>query len=385
MAKKSNRKNHHSDAPQELFESSSLNPELKRKEQQSLNEEQRRQVEEHYRSTLENMLEGCQIIGFDWRYLYLNDAVARQSRQSKEELLGHTMMEMYPGIEQTEMFAVLQNCMAKRLPHRMETEFSFPDGSQGWFELSIQPVPEGIFILSLDITERKRAERAFQVSNRFLEIANGHSDMDSLLTAFVTEVKQFTACSAVGIRILDEQGNISYHAYEGFNQAFYDLENPLSIQSDQCLCINGIKGETDAQLPFYTASGSFYINGSTRFLATILEEDKGKTRNRCHQFGYESVALIPIRFGNRILGLIHVADPKEKMVPLEVVEVMENINTQLATAIQRVQAEETLREERNRAQKYLDIAGVIFVVIDNDETVRLINQKGCEILGYQME
>ncbi len=342
-------------------------------------------MEEHYRSTLENMLEGCQIIGFDWRYLYLNDAVARQSRQSKEELLGHTMMEMYPGIEQTEMFAVLQNCMAKRLPHRMETEFSFPDGSQGWFELSIQPVPEGIFILSLDITERKRAERAFQVSNRFLEIANGHSDMDSLLTAFVTEVKQFTACSAVGIRILDEQGNISYHAYEGFNQAFYDLENPLSIQSDQCLCINGIKGETDAQLPFYTASGSFYINGSTRFLATILEEDKGKTRNRCHQFGYESVALIPIRFGNRILGLIHVADPKEKMVPLEVVEVMENINTQLATAIQRVQAEETLREERNRAQKYLDIAGVIFVVIDNDETVRLINQKGCEILGYQME
>jgi putative nucleotidyltransferase with HDIG domain len=37
-------------------------------------------------------------------------------------------------------------------------EFVFPDGTIGWFELSIQPVPEGILILSHDITNRKRAE-----------------------------------------------------------------------------------------------------------------------------------------------------------------------------------------------------------------------------------
>jgi PAS domain S-box-containing protein len=39
----------------------------------------------------------------------------------------------------------------------------------------------------------------------------------------------------------------------------------------------------------------------------------------------------------------------------------------------------------SRTQDYLDIAGVIIVVIRPDETVELINKKGCELLGYQKE
>jgi PAS domain S-box-containing protein len=45
------------------------------------------------------------------------------------------------------------------------------------------------------------------------------------------------------------------------------------------------------------------------------------------------------------------------------------------------QTQEMLRKEGNRAQKYLDIAAVMFVVIDAKGTITLINKKGCEILG----
>jgi PAS domain S-box-containing protein len=44
--------------------------------------------------------------------------------------------------------------------------------------------------------------------------------------------------------------------------------------------------------------------------------------------------------------------------------------------------EEALREERDKVKNYLDIAGVIIVIIDSDQKVSLINKKGCEILGY---
>ncbi len=40
-------------------------------------------------------------------------------------------------------------------------------------------------------------------------------------------------------------------------------------------------------------------------------------------------------------------------------------------------------DERKKAQKYLDVAEVILVVIDADQKVSLINKKGCEILGYK--
>jgi two-component system cell cycle sensor histidine kinase/response regulator CckA len=109
-------------------------------------------------NVLDSLTEGCQVIGRDWKYLYLNNAAARQGRKSREELLGRTMEEAYPGIEATALFPVLRRAMDERLTQVMENEFRFADGSTAWFELRIEPVPEGIFILSLEITERKHSE-----------------------------------------------------------------------------------------------------------------------------------------------------------------------------------------------------------------------------------
>jgi PAS domain-containing protein len=125
---------------------------------------------EWLRATFDAMLEGCQIIGRDWRYQYLNDVAIRQGRRPREALLGHTMMEAYPGIEQTDLFVVLRRCMDERIPERLENEFVFPDGTTGWFELSIHPVPAGIFILSLDVTERERAGEEARRLNRALQV-----------------------------------------------------------------------------------------------------------------------------------------------------------------------------------------------------------------------
>ncbi|MEP7277109.1 MAG: PAS domain S-box protein, partial [Bacteroidota bacterium] len=114
--------------------------------------------EEQFRRTLDNMLEGVQIIGFDWRYIYVNDSMARHGKYPKEEFIGHTVMEKYPGIEQTKIYQVYQRCFKERVAIHLENEFVFPDKTVAWFELSFQPVPEGLFILSVDITDRKKAE-----------------------------------------------------------------------------------------------------------------------------------------------------------------------------------------------------------------------------------
>lgn len=116
--------------------------------------------EKRYRSTLNNMLEGCQIIDPDWRYQFLNKAAIKQSHKSPDELIGKTVMEAYPGIEDTEAFKNLKRCMDERITIHFETEFEYPDSSLGWFNISVEPVPEGIFLLSQDITERKVAESA---------------------------------------------------------------------------------------------------------------------------------------------------------------------------------------------------------------------------------
>jgi len=129
-----------------------------------------RESEMRYHHILDAMMEGCQIIDFDWRYVYVNTVLAEQGKHKPEELVHHTMMEMYPGIERTELFTILQQCMQERTPRRLENHFVFPDGRIGWFELSIQPAREGIFILSTDITERKRAQEELQKAHDELEL-----------------------------------------------------------------------------------------------------------------------------------------------------------------------------------------------------------------------
>lgn len=144
-------------------------------------ESRRRAVEARYRTTLEGLMEGCQILGFDWRYLYINDSASRQVRRSKEELVGRTMMECFPGIEGTPLFTVLKNSMEKREPGQIENEFTYPDGSKGWFQLSIEPVDDGLFILSSDITNEK---------NMLEELHRHREHLEELVHARTLELEQ---------------------------------------------------------------------------------------------------------------------------------------------------------------------------------------------------
>lgn len=131
---------------------------FQRMEQEQLNEALSKS-EERYRSTLDSMLEGCQLIGFDWKYLYLNRTAEIHNKRPNSELIGHRYMDMWPGIEETSVFKSMQEVLEKRTSTHFENEFTFPDGTVGVFDLSIQAVPEGLFILSIDITERKRKEK----------------------------------------------------------------------------------------------------------------------------------------------------------------------------------------------------------------------------------
>jgi PAS domain S-box-containing protein len=156
-----------------------------------LAEEKLQSSEERYRTALDNMMEGVQIVGFDWKYIYVNDAVAKQGKYSREQLVGHTMMELYPGIEHTHLYQLLENCFKHREQIHMINEFEYPDKSKGWFELSIQPVPEGVFILSIDITDRKRTEMLAAQSEQDMKAIFENASEGFLLLDVEGKVKTF--------------------------------------------------------------------------------------------------------------------------------------------------------------------------------------------------
>lgn len=191
-----------------------------------------RKSEKQYRTTLDSMLEGCQIIDSDWRYVYLNDIAAGHGRRPKKELIGRTMMEAYPGIEKTEMFKQLKRCMEKRVSHRMENEFTYPDGSKGWFELSFEPVSEGVFILSIDITERKKAEETLR---------KWSGELEKRIQQRTAELEQRSQELAEANVRLEE---MSRHKSQFLANMSHELRTPLnSIIGYTKLMLDGLEGE----------------------------------------------------------------------------------------------------------------------------------------------
>jgi PAS domain S-box-containing protein len=112
--------------------------------------------EKKFRDTLDGMFEGIQIHDFNFRYLYVNDALVKFSTYTREELIGFTLMEKYPGIEQSDLFKSIERCLTERVSEHLETTFTFPNGTKADFELSIEPIPEGVTILSIDRTEHNK-------------------------------------------------------------------------------------------------------------------------------------------------------------------------------------------------------------------------------------
>ncbi len=172
-----------------------------------------RASEQRYRGTLDSMLEGCQIVDGDWRYVYVNDAAARHSRRAKEELLGRTMMECYPGIEKSSMFAAAQRCREENIAVGMENQFTYPDGASGWFDLSMQLIPEGVFILSVDITERKRAEVALRhyteqlkAASRLGSLVSTSLDLSEIFDTLARELAGFLPIDRASLVLLDDTG-----------------------------------------------------------------------------------------------------------------------------------------------------------------------------------
>jgi PAS domain S-box-containing protein len=232
-------------------------------------------------------------------------------------------------------------------------------------------------------TASVKAERDLLAS--VLETLSQSRRMNEYLERLVEQVRNYSGCCCVGIRLLDDDGNIPYTSYTGFSREFYESANPLCINTDRCMCVNVIKGSTDPDLPFYTKGGSFLSNSTTKLLSSVPEEIKAQTRNVCNQYGYESVAMVPMRYKDKILGLIHLADESENKIPLERVQFLEQVGTYIGNALHAFMAEEALEESERRHRDLYEEAPNVYFSVGVDGYIKQANRSAAVLLGYSLD
>jgi PAS domain S-box-containing protein len=313
-------------------------------------------AESLFRKVFETSPDGIAISRLaDGRFLNVNQGFATLSGFGRDTLIGKSSLEanLWADPAQRQDFVARLQHTGRVQNFKARVHLGNGSASVGLISAALLDIDGEPYVLSItrDIGELKKAQQALQAAYRFLEIVNSLSNLESTLNAFVQEIKAVTGCSAAGIRMLDEAGNIPYAIIEGFCNTFVNLENNLSIHSDHCLCSRVIRGEADPSQPFYTPTGSFFTPATSRLLQGMNRAQRQLLRANCNRFGYESVALIPVRADKRIIGLIHVADRRENQISLETVRLLENAATQLGAGIQRMRVEEELRQTNERLEE----------------------------------
>ncbi len=249
------------------------------------------------RRALDNLNIGVQIIDADYRYLYVNEAAAKQGRTTRERLVGRTMMDVYPGINDTLLAAAIRECMAQRTSQQLQNDFVFPDGLRGWFEISLAPMPEGLLILSSDVAERKRHSETTKRTTRARVIlarcnqsllrATDEQDFVQQLCDIVVQAGFRMAW--VGLAEHDEAKTVRPIASAGMDEGYVEQ---LHITWDANSRGRGPTGRAIRISEPYVS----------RFIATDL--DFAPWRNQAMAHGFASCIALPIRINGETAGAI---------------------------------------------------------------------------------
>ncbi len=235
-----------------------------------------------------------------------------------------------------------------------------------------------------DITRSKRAEEYREMGREVLQILNEPGDLDHSIQTALAVLKERTGFDAVGIR-LQSQEDFPYAAQNGFPKDFLLTEDTLVEQAADggvCRDENGnvvlegtcglvLSGRTDPTDPLFTPAGSFWTNNVAPLLDTPPDKDpRHHPRNRCILQGYASVALVPIRNKDGIVGLIQLNDKRKGCFTLETVELLEAMASHIGTVLLRRSAEEKLLETNRQLETAIALTKDLAVQAETANTAK---------------
>ena len=326
-----------------------------------------KESEKRYHSLFENMLEGCAYCKMlyddnghpvDFVYLDVNNSFVRLT--GLNNVVGKNVTEAIPGIRDAhpELLESYGRVALTGLPEKFEIEFK---PLAAWFSISVYSTEKDYFVAVFDnITERKQAERRQYLSAEILGILNDPPAMDDASSRILTAIKRETGFDAVGIR-LHRGDDFPYVAQDGFSKEFLLAENTLAARvqdggvcldkngniSLECTCGLVISGRIDPANPLFTPRGSCWTNDSFKLLDIPVDQDpRLHPRNRCIHEGFHSVALIPLRAGKKIIGILQLNDRRPNQFTPELVSFFEDLSAVIGIAFSRKQADDEMKKAK---------------------------------------
>ncbi|SCX43625.1 PAS domain S-box-containing protein [Klenkia marina] len=111
---------------------------------------------------LEAMPTGYLSVDHDWRFTVVNGAAERLLGRSRDELLGNSIHDVFPGTRDGEFGRAYLAAVETRVPQTVEA--FYPDPLNAWYEVLCWPSPDGLSLFFTDTTQRTLTQRRAEAS-----------------------------------------------------------------------------------------------------------------------------------------------------------------------------------------------------------------------------
>jgi two-component system, cell cycle sensor histidine kinase and response regulator CckA len=366
--------------------------------EQKFAEQALRESEKKYRILVENMNEGIWGLDQNGQTMFVNQKMADILGYTMSEIMNRTLFHFMKEKDVTIGKQMLERNKQGTKEHQM-FELIIKDGKNIYASMETAPLIDdggtymGIIACVQDITQERTTKKREELAVQVLGFLNQADKKTDLVRNITLSIKLFTGIQAIGIR-LREGEDFPYIETNGFAEHFVEKEKYLCARDQtgklvrntkgkpylECMCGNILTGRIDPSLPFFTEAGSFWINSTSELLTTTTEKERqGRTRNRCNSEGYESVALIPLRNGREIIGLLQLNDQRKGVFTPEMIRFFEGIGTSIGIGMAHKQAEEQLRQINQRLDTLLSSLYAGVLTTSQDGEVEHVNQAFCDL------
>ncbi|VFQ43052.1 response regulator [Desulfoluna butyratoxydans] len=206
--------------------------------------------------------------------------------------------------------------------------------------------------------EARRSRSRDRLARDVLELLNRKERSPDFLEEILSIIRRSTHVEALGIRLRDGD-ECPYGHTQGFSEHFVQAEALLCRRGADGSALRNSKGEalldglcgrvlsggTVPRPPGFTDGGSFWTNSTETWgqpAPSPIQE--ACPRNLCSVQGFQSVALIPLKADEQILGLLHLGDSRPGCFNREMIHFFEGLGTSIGIALAKNRVEGALRE-----------------------------------------
>lgn len=288
-----------------------------------------------FRNLVESTSDWIWEVNTEGRYTFVSSRVERILGYTPQELLGKTPFDLMPPEEAARVSQLFAGFMKNRASFQhVENLNLHKDGHEVYLETNGTPIFDahgnltGYRGVDRDITERKTTEQL---------TARRQAELDSIFAA-----------SPAGVGVVRDRKLLRTNAR-----------------------FSEITGYREEEL--------LRMDLRLLYLSPLDYEAVGRTYQQASAQGVAGIESRWVRADNVIIDVI------EYFAPLDADDSDKGFVVIVQDISELKAARQEAMEEKARSQSYLDVVNVIIVVLDTAGRVKLINKKGCEILGRSAE